>query len=181
LRLNPARDFPTGDAFRKRVKAGIPFQFSKPHRVTESYWRGRKVNTRSPVWAGGGRPGAPFASACIKLLANVAGPVWPWDGLAKNPLIEAYPAAQLCHWGLPFARYNGPAGQVNRRAIVRDLEANRGLQLAKADRTTILGDADALDAVLSCYAARAVLHNQLGVPLPPFEAWRLEGWIAVHA
>jgi hypothetical protein len=180
LALNPAMDFPTGNAFIACVAARIPFPFTKPLRVTECYWRGRAVNTRSTVWAGA-RPGAPFASACIKLLANASRPLWPWAGLDNKPLIEAFPAAQLRHWGLPFAQYNGPAGQANRAAIVADLLANRGLQLANALRITILGDADALDAVLSCYAARAVLQNQIGVPLPPFDAWRLEGWIAVHA
>lgn len=179
LPLNAAMDFPTGNTFIACVAAGIPFPFSKPLRVTESYWRGRAVNIRSTVWAGA-RPGAPFASACIKLLANSGRPVWPWAELKNSPLIEAFPAAQLRHWGLPFAQYNGPAGQVNRAAIVADLVANRGLQVANAAQATILGDADALDAVLSCYAARAVLQNQMGVPLPPIDAGRLEGWIAVH-
>jgi hypothetical protein len=180
LPLNAAMDFPTGNAFIARVSAGIPFAFTKPLRVTECYWRGRAVNIRSTVWAGA-RPGAPFASACIKLLANAARPVWPWAESEHTPLIEAFPAAQLRHWGLPFAQYNGLAGQVNRATIVADLLANRGLQVSDAFRDTIHEEADALDAVLFCYSARAVLQNQLGVPLPPYDSWRLEGWIAVHA
>ena len=180
LPLTAAMDFPTGKAFITCVRAGIPLNFfTKPLRVTESYWRGRAVNPRSTVWAGA-RPGAPFASACIKLLANAARPVWPWAGNVDTALIEAFPAAQLRHWGLEYEGYNGPGGQVTRAAIVADLKANRGLHFSMGLEDTVLGDADALDAVVSCYAARAVRVNQLGSPLPPFDAWRQEGWIAVH-
>lgn len=180
LPVNNGHDFPTGNAFVTAVEDGIPFEFKKPLRVTESYWHGRGVNARSTVWAGQ-RPGAPFASACIKLLANTAGPVWPWAVPDQSPLVEAFPAAQLCHWGLPFARYNGHDGQANRALIVEDLLANRGLEINDVELATIQGDADALDAILCCYAARAVGQGQLGVMLPPFDAWRLEGWIAVHS
>lgn len=179
LPLNPGHDFPTGNDFVATVNTGIPFQFTKPLRVTESYWHGRGINTRSAVWAGA-RPGAPFASACIKLLANVARPVWPWAAPEHYPLVEAFPAAQLCHWGLPFSQYNRPDGQANREAIVGELVGNRGLQVNAAELATIQGNADALDAILCCYAARAVSQEQLGVTLPPFDAWRLEGWISIH-
>lgn len=179
LPLDNAHDFPNGNAFVAAVSVGIPFQFNKPLRVTESYWHGRGVNTRSTVWAGA-RPGAPFASAYIKLLANVARPVWPWAAPDQFPLVEAFPASQLRHWGLPFAQYNGHDGQANRTAIVEELLENRSLEMTDVDLATIQGDADALDAILCCYAARAVVQEQLGVTLPPFDAWRLEGWIAVH-
>src|SRR5207244_11764292 len=130
----------TGNAFIACVAAGIPFPFTKPLRVTECYWRGRAVNIRSTVWAGA-RPGAPFASACIKLLANAHRPVWPWAGAETPPLIEAFPAGQLRHWGLPFAQYNGIAGQPNRAAIVADLTANRGLQVNNACQARIQASA----------------------------------------
>lgn len=179
LPLMNAQDFPTCNAFIASVAAGIPFQFSKPLRVTEGYWPGRGVNTRSTVWRGP-RSGAPFASACIKLLANVNRPAWPWAGPEKSPLVEAFPAAQLRHWGLPFEQYNGPAGQANRAAITLDLTTNRGLNVNNVLLATIQADADALDAVLCSYAARAVVQNQLGVALPPFDSWQREGWIAIH-
>lgn len=179
--LEIAGDFPTGRAFTACVAAGVPFQFTKPFRTAECYWRGRGVHmARSTVW-NGVRPGAPFASACIKLLACAHRPLWPWAGADTLPLIEAFPAAQLRHWGLPFALYNGVAGQPNRAAIVQDLTAHRGLQAADATMlATIQTDADALDAVLCCYAARAVVQDQLGVALPFFHAWQREGWIATH-
>ena len=179
LDLMAGQDFPPGKAFVHCVAAGIPFPFTKPFRVTECYWNGRGVNTRSTVWPGP-RPGAPFASACIKLLASSHRPIWPWAGPEWHPLAEAFPAAQLRHWGLPFAEYNVPAGQGNRTAIVADLINNRGLLVNNDLQFTIEGDADALDAVLCSYAARAIVQDQTGVALPPFDAWRLEGWIAVH-
>lgn len=179
LPLDAGQDFPTGHAFIASVAADAPFQFSKPLRVTECYWRGRGVNIRSTVWAGA-RPGAPFASACTKLLAQASRPTWPWAERTDGSLVEAFPAAQLRHWGLPFREYNGIAGQVNRAAIVMDLTDNRGLQVGNEDLATIQGNADALDAVLCSYAARAVVQNQFGVEIPPFNAWQREGWIAIH-
>jgi len=176
---NPAQDFPNGHAFLTHVATAIPFEFTKPLRVTEAYWRGRGVNIRSTVW-NGPRPGAPFTSACIKLLAHVGTPAWPWANHNKQVLVEAFPAAQLRQWELPFERYNGPAGQTNRAAIVSDLIANRGFQAANAELEIIKENADALDAVLCSYGARAVVEGIIAVDVPPFDAWRLEGWIAVH-
>jgi Protein of unknown function (DUF429) len=95
-------------------------------------------------------------------------------------MVEAYPAAQLRHWGLPFQKYDGRAGQDKRAAIIADLTVNRGLHVRKSFLATLQGNADALDAVLCSYAARAIIENELGVALPPFDAWLREGWIAVH-
>jgi hypothetical protein len=180
LPLNPAQDFPDQHTFVAAVRREIVFEFTKPLRVTESYWRGRTVEVRCTVWTGG-RPGAPFASACVKLLAQAGCEIWPWNGGDTiGVVVEAFPAAQLRQWGLPHRQYNGPAGQANREVIVADLTANRQLQISDSDLATIRTDADALDAVICSYAARAVAENRLGVGLPPFDAWRLEGWIAVH-
>lgn len=179
LQLHAAQDFPNGHAFVANAAADIPFEYTKPLRVTESYWRGRSVNIRSTVW-NGPRPGAPFTSACIKLLAQAGCPVWPWAGHQAGVLVEAFPAAQLRHWGLPFSQYNGPGGQANRDVIVADLMANRSFQVGHADLEIIHDNADALDAVLCSYAARAVVQDQLGAEIPPFNAWQAEGWIAVH-
>jgi hypothetical protein len=179
LPLHAKQDFPNGQAFIANVAAEVPFEFSKPLRVTEAYWRGRGVNIRSTVW-NGARPGAPFASACIKLLAQAGCPVWPWDVRNDRFLVEAFPAAQLRQWGLPFAGYNRLAGRANRAAILFDLTTNRGLQVGNAQLATIQENADALDAVLCSYGARAVVEGIIAVDVPPFDAWRLEGWIAVH-
>jgi hypothetical protein len=179
LPLVNKQDFPTGNAFVTSVSARIPFEFTKPLRITESYWRARSVNVRSTVWSGQ-HPGASFTSACIKLLANADRQAWPWHGPSTCPLVEAYPAAQLRHWGLPFQQYNGTAGQRNRVAIIHDLTVNRALQVDNAYLDIMNADADALDAVICTYAARAVTQNHLSLALPPFNSWQYEGWIAIH-
>jgi hypothetical protein len=179
LPLGPAQDFPSGVDFVDRVRQDIPFQFTKPLRVTESYWRGRGVNVRSPVWCGV-RPGAPFASACIKLLARVGRSIWPWAPPGSSPLVEAFPAAQLRQWQLPFQAYSGMAGQSSRRTILKHLRKVCRLQMSDAFQGALVENADALDSVLSCFAARAVVCAEHGVPLPPREAWQKEGSIAVH-
>jgi len=179
--LNHNQDFPPGRSFREIFAQRIPFDFSKPLRVTENYWRGRKVETRSPVWTGA-RPGAPFASACIKLLAQSTVPIWPFVEPKPNTpiLIEAFPAAQLKHWGLPFKNYNGANGEINRQIIANYLINNLGLIMSPENNIIITQNADALDAVICLYAAKAVIGGHLGRTLPPFDVYRLEGWIAVH-
>jgi hypothetical protein len=179
LPLGNDQDFPNGATFLQCISTDIPFEFTKPLRVTETYWSGRRVNTRSTVW-NGPRGGAPFASACIKLLASANRPVWPWANPCERPLVEAFPAAQLRHWGLPHVVYNGYDGQANRAIIVADLVENRGLLADNAFLDTMQADADALDAVVCCYAARSVVRNQVAIGIPPFTAWEQEGWIAVH-
>lgn len=179
LDLADRQDFPTGRMFRDTIAANVPFAFSKPLRVTEAYWRGRGVNVRSTVWTGT-RPGAPFTSACLKLLAGTGRPVWPWMAEEESLLVEAFPAAQLLQWGLPFVEYNGDGGHDKRTEIITDLIENRRLQTDDAWRETLNANADALDAVLSAFAARAVFLGELAVELPPFDVWKVEGWIAVH-
>lgn len=183
LQLRDGHDFPQGPAFVVSVGAGAPFQNSKPLRVTESYWRSRGVNIRSTVWPGV-RHGAPFTSACIKLLAQANRPIWPWANRHHGSfVVEAFPAAQLKRWGLPFQGYNGPANlaQTKRDAIVSDLTNNQGLKVGGVDfRTTIRQNAGALDSVLCSYAARAVHLDLLGTALPPRYVWYREGWIAIH-
>ena len=95
-------------------------------------------------------------------------------------LIEAFPAAQLKHWGLPFKNYNGANGEINRQIIVNYLINNLGLILSPENNIIITQNADALDAVICLYAAKAVIGGRLGKALPPFDVYRLEGWIAVH-
>lgn len=180
LPLSPKQDFPTGREFIAGVTSGVQFQSLKPLRTTECYWQGRGINVRSTLWAGV-RPGAPFASACIKLLVQSRCPIWPWMDFDNNSLlIEAFPAAQLCHWRLPFREYDGPSGQANRDKIILDLVQNRGLHASGADLAILKESADALDSVLCSYAARAVVTGQIGVKTPPSETWQREGWIAIH-
>jgi hypothetical protein len=190
------RDFASGKEL-VRLLAGRPPPLTpeaKPLRETERYWarrrgpagRSRKVelplravNVRSTMWAGP-RGGAPMTAACLTLLHTARRPVWPFSppapGLGLGFLVEAFPAAQLATWSLPFTGYGGVAGSEVRRELVEGLE--RLVELGAA-RARLLESADALDAVLAAFAGRAVLRGLLVDPPRPIAA--REGWIAVHA
>ena len=95
LPLMNAQDFPTGNAFVAIVSAGIPFEFSKPLRITDGYILARAICERSVYGlARSASRQRPSACACIKLLANANRQAWPWAGPNTCPLVEAYPAAQ---------------------------------------------------------------------------------------
>lgn len=178
LSLEGTSDFPSGAQFRKCVARGVDFEFSKPLRLAESYWRGRGVEVRSALWSGA-RPGAPFASACVKLLST-AGKPWPFASAEEARLVEAFPAAQLRHWKFAHTGYNGPDATHARAEIVHGLVEEHSLRANREYRAILQRSADALDAVICCFAARAVVRGELAAPLPPFDVWKLEGWIAVH-
>jgi hypothetical protein len=61
------RTFPCGRDFVDLVLEGRTTTTKKPLRRTEEYWRDRKVNVRSTLWAGP-RGGAAMTAACLKLL-----------------------------------------------------------------------------------------------------------------
>lgn len=47
-----------------------------------------------------------MTSACLTLLHGAQCPIWRWDRADTPGLqVEAFPAAQLCHWELPYERY----------------------------------------------------------------------------
>ncbi len=102
----------------------------KEMRETESSWKGRGVNVRSTLWCGP-RGGAPFAVACMTLLAGHKGPVWPFrtNGETGCVLAEAFPAAQLCHWQLPHTGYGRQVAKSVRERIITWLERERGLRI----------------------------------------------------
>jgi len=92
-------------------------------------------------------------------------------------LVEAFPAAQLFAWGLPWKKYDGEAGTNVRRQIVTVMEqrVDFGQHRVAADES-----ADALDAVIASFAAIAA-HQGLIPPPSEYQATiLLEGWIAVH-
>jgi hypothetical protein len=112
----------------------------------------RRVNVRSTLWWKH-RGGAPFAAACMKLIASAGQPpCWPWASANRGTgtLAEAFPAAQLRQWCLDHQGY-GPQG----------------------------GDVRALDAVLVAFAAIAVV-NECAVDWPAGSPIDDEGWIGVH-
>ena len=94
-------------------------------------------------------------------------------------LVEAFPAAQLKAWGLPNANYADDEGRPVRAKIVTHLEEKKHLMIDPADRREMLRSADALDAVLAAFGARAAANRTLKLPKP--DNWKAEGAIAVHA
>jgi hypothetical protein len=172
------RPFCRGETLVRALAPDLPARGRKIFRDTESHWIRRGVNTRSTTWYGP-RGGAPFAAACLSLLAEHEGAVWPIrsDG-GGAMLCEAFPAAQLRQWGLPYAGYaDSGAGADVRRFILSALVERHGLTITSELRAICLASADALDAVLCLFAARAVGRSKFA--FDPGPSARTEGWIAV--
>lgn len=171
--VSPGRNFQRGGALVELV-AGVvpPLDPKKPLRATEESWRKLGVNVRSTLWAGA-RGGAPMTAACLALLHLARRPLWPWSFDEPGNLAEAFPAAQLQTWGLPFEGYNGAtASAVARRSEILRFLAQR-VDLGPWSKT-LLSSADALDAVLCAFAAIC----RHAPPAGALAAIRLEGWIA---
>jgi hypothetical protein len=119
-----------------------------------------------------------MTAACLYLLSKTGCPIWPWSTDVPGLLAEAFPAAQLKHWKLPFQRYNhqDELGTANRKTIVAFLES-RWLELGEF-KQKLLDSADAIDAVLCAFAAKAVSEGELATQAEVFDD---EGQIAVHA
>ncbi len=173
--MTPAidRPFPRGAALLDYARGHAPLTSAKPTRETERLHGA----TRSTLW-NGARPGAPFAAACLTLLSRAGRPVWPWKD-TQGMLVEAFPAAQLRAWNLPSANYASLEDRKTRTRIVAYLEETRRLIIDPADRKLMHASADALDAVLAAFGARAAANRTLLRDKPA--TWRIEGAIAVHA
>lgn len=171
------RPFPDARTFVRAVAGHERCEPAHPLRVTEQQWRQRHVPTRSSLWCGS-RGGAPMTAACLTLLHAAGRPIWPWaDASSPGLLVEAFPAAQLRQWGLPHDRYNGPANLKTRRQLIYQLK--KRLTLPTRFCKVMLASADALDAVICAFAARAVASGALA-SLPPNDIPEDEGWIPVH-
>src|SRR5579864_392251 len=154
IKTNGARPFPPAKDFVDRVLEGITTMTKKPLRRTEEYWRQRRVNVRSTLWAGA-RGGAAMTAACLKLLFEADAPMWPWKRSGPRLLVETFPAAQLCHWGLPHEAYN--RNTEKETAVRRILVGSLGARIALGNFRGMLEDsADALDAVVCAFTANAV-------------------------
>ena len=167
------RPFPRGAALLAYARANAPLAAAKPSRTTER----QHGATRSSLW-NGARPGAPFAAACLTLLARAHRPIWPWKD-TQGMLVETFPACQLRTWGLPHSNYAGPDARPVRAKIIAHLEERRHLLVDAADRKELLKSADALDAVIAVFGARAAANRTLRFEKPA--NWKIEGAIAVHA
>ena len=88
-------EFPRGPALIELAKSISELEQQKPLRQTEMYWKERKLNVRSTLWWKP-RGGAPFATACMKLLAMAKfPPCWPWANAEQGLIAEAFPAASF--------------------------------------------------------------------------------------
>lgn len=174
---HPGRPFPSGPQLIATFAPALAPNGRKLYREIEQFWRAQGLNVRSTLWWKP-RGGAPMTAACLTLLARAGRPIWPWaDGREPGLLVEAFPAAQLKQWGLPFQKYSGtgPAALDNRRRLLRALSGKVDLG---AWKKTLLACADPLDAVLAAFAGIAVHTGRL--TRKPEKRYRLEGAIAVH-
>jgi hypothetical protein len=172
------RPFPIAAEFVKLVTGqDPPLNPPKPLRSTEVCWRGKGLNGRSTLWAGS-RGGAAMTAACLKLLHSAGRPIWPWDSSGSGLLVEAFPMAQLKQWDLLFPGYGKPGqeGEASRKWIIEGLRGRIDLREFEG---ILAASADALDAVLCCFAGIAVATSN--VTIPPDDLASLEGWIAVHS
>jgi hypothetical protein len=177
LECSPRAPFPSGQSLIKLAAKISDLERPKPLRLTEKYWFNQGVNVRSTLWWKP-RGGAPFAAACMKLLATAGfPPCWPWSSASEGLIAEAFPAAQLRCWDLPCRQYSGPEGTEHRQQIIRGLEhrINFNSFEALAERS-----ADALDAVIASFGAIAAHQNKAIPPAGDPVTLSLEGWIAVH-
>jgi hypothetical protein len=154
----PDRPFASGAALIALACEVAALDQKKPYRDTERVWIERGVNTRSTLW-NGPRGGAAFTAACLTLLARSKRPVWPWR-CGAGMLVEAFPAAQLRHWGLTHRGY-GKAEQSELRVEILD-GLRRRLDFNASHRALMVESADALDAVIAAFGAMAAVR--LGAP-----------------
>lgn len=174
------RPFPGGRALLELAGREI-FIPPKPLRKTEQHWKKQGVNVRSTLW-NGARGGAPMTSACLKLLHHAERPIWPWKPAHLGRILcEAFPAAQLKTWDLPFEGYNGDSEQAKekRQEIVNYLVDKKNIRLQEF-RSMMLQNADALDSVICAYAAKAIKSGMYVTGSFDDENLGFEGYIAVH-
>jgi diadenosine tetraphosphate (Ap4A) HIT family hydrolase len=168
--------FPSGAQLLEAFGSAENENGTKQLRVSEDLWQSRGINVRAALW-NGARPGAPMTSACLKLLALAERPVWPFAPPQPGCLVEAFPAAQLKTWGIPYTRYTGTGSIAvpNRQYMVKKLARRMDFN---GNRSQLIQNDNALDAAVAAFAAVAVTEDRLA--FPPSELASIEGWIAVH-
>jgi hypothetical protein len=173
------RPFGRGADLVELLSPGAGRHGLKVYRACETLWRQRGLNTPCALWSGPGG-GASAAVACMTLLLVRGGPVWPLrPGGEGAVLVEACPSAQLFTWGLQPGGYSGAKGKAAaaRARILTALVADHGLVVSEPQAALCRDNANALDAVVSAYAAKTMADGRHPRQLPA--AARSEGWIVV--
>lgn len=169
-----SRPFPKGEHLVAYAIENASLESLKPLRKTEQAWARRGITARSTLW-NRTRPGAPFTVACLTLLAKAKAPVWPWEHADRGLLVEAFPAGQVREWGLEHKGYANAGPNAARDSILDAV--SRRMEIPDSLLRCCQLNADALDAVLCLFAARAASEK---LSAPEDSAATLEGWIATH-
>ena len=171
------RPFPNGEELVAYASQNADLlRDRQPLRKTEQAWAKQGLsNVRSTLF-NENRGGAPFTVACLTLLAKVEGPVWPWDYANRGLLAEAFPACQLLQWTLRHSGYASSYPCPEREAILEQI--SKRISMPEDLREHCRYSADALDAVLCLFAAKAAFEGLATVG--DAAAAEGEGWIAVH-
>ena len=175
----PGRPFGQGSELIAALAPSAGRNGLKAYRACETGWRKQGLDVRSSLWCGPGA-GAGAAVACMTLLHRHKGPIWPFRSDGQGALLaEAYPPAQLTAWGLVAAGYSGrkPKAATARLKILEGLARRHGLRASDELLRLCAVSADALDAVICAYAAKAVAEGRHPRRLPAVA--RSEGWIVV--
>lgn len=122
---------------------------------------------------------AHVALRCAGLLADLAAAGID-TGRVDGQVVEAYPAAALQGWGLPFRGYKGTTNTVGLAALVGEFEtAATGLILGEFRARCVTSD-DAFDAVIAAVIARAAALGRTALPQgADRDVAEREGWIHV--
>lgn len=107
---------------------------------------------------------------------------WTWTELQQLSAIEVYPAATLTAYGIDSAGYKKPAGERERRELIRRLRDQLGARLTlRPSGDEMSANADALDAMLCVVGAGDFLDGMAVSPdaVQLATSARTEGWIWV--
>ncbi|NGM12038.1 DUF429 domain-containing protein [Verrucosispora sioxanthis] len=114
------------------------------------------------------------------LLAMLAAAGHDVDRCGDGRVVEVYPAAALCRWGLAYRGYKGRGQDVRHADLVTALcRAAPWLELGAFDRLCRRSH-DAFDSVIAALNARAVAIGRAAEPDDEQRTVaRIEGWIAL--
>jgi predicted nuclease with RNAse H fold len=103
----------------------------------------------------------------------------PTESQADRSVIEVYPAVSLLAWGLPFRGYkNGEEASRMRRAILRKLQHEFGLDLAERQSEVLAASEHCLDALIAALTAQEYARGAVFAPEDPQDdTLKTEGWI----